>query len=122
MKRRPPRSTRTDTLVPYTTLFRSRGVGYDATCLTKKEEPMARKPNYDFERKERERLKAEKKAKRAAEKKAAAEKKEAAEEKSRQRESPDQSGPQNPGSTRECGSRAPDRQSVGYGKRVADRE
>src|SRR3546814_13165902 len=25
MKRRPPRSTRTDTLFPYTTLFRSRG-------------------------------------------------------------------------------------------------
>ena len=34
---------------------------------------MARKPNYDFERKERDRLKAEKKAKRAAEKKAASE-------------------------------------------------
>lgn len=34
---------------------------------------MARKPNYDFERKERERQKAEKKAKRAAEKKAARE-------------------------------------------------
>lgn len=32
---------------------------------------MARKPNYDFERRERERLKAEKKAKRAEEKKAA---------------------------------------------------
>src|SRR3546814_17664246 len=27
MIRRPPRSTRTDTLFPYTTLFRSRGVG-----------------------------------------------------------------------------------------------
>src|SRR3546814_11237277 len=27
MIRRPPRSTRTDTLVPYTTLFRSRGPG-----------------------------------------------------------------------------------------------
>src|SRR3546814_20631366 len=27
MKRRPPRSTRTDTLFPYTTLFRSREVG-----------------------------------------------------------------------------------------------
>src|SRR3546814_13866011 len=47
---------------------RSRGVGYDATCPTKKEEPMARKPNYDFERNERERLKAEKKAKTADEK------------------------------------------------------
>src|SRR3546814_11416557 len=34
MKRRPPRSTRTDTLFPYTTLFRSRAVlallGFDA--------------------------------------------------------------------------------------------
>src|SRR3546814_6207807 len=28
MRRRPPRSTRTDTLFPYTTLFRSRGNGY----------------------------------------------------------------------------------------------
>jgi hypothetical protein len=36
---------------------------------------MARKPNYNFERRERERLKAEKKAKRAAEKKEAREKK-----------------------------------------------
>src|SRR3546814_1752681 len=27
MRRRPPRSTRTDTLLPYTTLFRSRGSG-----------------------------------------------------------------------------------------------
>lgn len=34
---------------------------------------MAMKPNYAFERRERDRLKAEKKAKRAAEKKAAAE-------------------------------------------------
>src|SRR3546814_10128585 len=30
MIRRPPRSTRTDTLFPYTTLFRSDGVGGDA--------------------------------------------------------------------------------------------
>src|SRR3546814_16602243 len=29
MTRRPPRSTRTDTLVPYTTLFRSPGVEHD---------------------------------------------------------------------------------------------
>src|SRR3546814_17328282 len=29
MIRRPPRSTRTDTLFPYTTLFRSRRVGFD---------------------------------------------------------------------------------------------
>src|SRR3546814_4719650 len=28
MIRRPPRSTRTDTLFPYTTLFRSKGVGH----------------------------------------------------------------------------------------------
>jgi hypothetical protein len=34
---------------------------------------MARTPNYNFERKERERIKAEKKARRAAEKKAARE-------------------------------------------------
>src|SRR3546814_10619028 len=33
MIRRPPRSTRTDTLVPYTTLFRSRsGTGEHGTC------------------------------------------------------------------------------------------
>src|SRR3546814_10307968 len=32
MIRRPPRSTRTDTLFPYTTLFRS-GVGCNARCL-----------------------------------------------------------------------------------------
>ncbi len=36
---------------------------------------MARKSNYNFERRERERMKAEKKAKRAAEKKEAREKK-----------------------------------------------
>lgn len=36
---------------------------------------MARKPNYNFERKERERLKAEKKAKRLADKKEAREQK-----------------------------------------------
>src|SRR3546814_3495769 len=32
MKRRPPRSTRTDTLFPYTTLFRSHRAGDMATC------------------------------------------------------------------------------------------
>src|SRR3546814_16991073 len=32
MFRRPPRSTRTDTLFPYTTLFRSIDVGDDAGC------------------------------------------------------------------------------------------
>src|SRR3546814_9915321 len=31
MRRRPPRSTRTDTLFPYTTLCRSRAVGADLT-------------------------------------------------------------------------------------------
>src|SRR3546814_12806669 len=31
MIRRPPRSTRTDTLFPYTTLFRSRLMAYDET-------------------------------------------------------------------------------------------
>lgn len=49
---------------------------------------MAKKPNYDFERRERERLKAEKKAKRAAEKQ------QAREEKSQQAPSPDQGGSQ----------------------------
>src|SRR3546814_17673898 len=33
MIRRPPRSTRTDTLLPYTTLVRSRRDGACATCL-----------------------------------------------------------------------------------------
>src|SRR3546814_6881580 len=33
MIRRPPRSTRTYTLFPYTTLFRSRGQGLDAELL-----------------------------------------------------------------------------------------
>src|SRR3546814_11184791 len=33
MIRRPPRSTRTDTLFPYTTLFRSVGVGHDDDAL-----------------------------------------------------------------------------------------
>src|SRR3546814_6744447 len=32
MIRRPPRSTRTDTLFPYTTLFRSAGVGVDGAA------------------------------------------------------------------------------------------
>src|SRR3546814_8417062 len=34
MIRRPPRSTRTDTLFPYTTLFRSTWVRFRATCST----------------------------------------------------------------------------------------
>jgi hypothetical protein len=56
---------------------------------------MARKPNYDFERKERDRLKAEKKAKRAAEKKAASE------AKSRQGETLDESNRLDPEPTTE---------------------
>src|SRR3546814_10217439 len=36
MIRRPPRSTRTDTLFPYTTLFRSRFLGYSATSNGKR--------------------------------------------------------------------------------------
>jgi hypothetical protein len=52
---------------------------------------MARKPNYDFERKERDRLKAEKKAKRAAEKQ------QARDEKSRQGEAPGEDGSQGAG-------------------------
>jgi hypothetical protein len=51
---------------------------------------MARKPNYSFERRERERLKAENKAKRASEKK------EAREKKSRQSQASAQSDGQNP--------------------------
>src|SRR3546814_7959452 len=34
MIRRPPRSTRTDTLFPYTTLFRSNGTGFAVTALS----------------------------------------------------------------------------------------
>src|SRR3546814_6529964 len=33
MIRRPPRSTRTDTLFPYTTLFRSRGIPLLRACI-----------------------------------------------------------------------------------------
>ena len=51
---------------------------------------MARKPNFNFERRERERLKAEKKAKRASEKK------EAKEAKSGQSEAPAQDDGQDP--------------------------
>src|SRR3546814_3090612 len=35
MRRRPPRSTRTDTLFPYTTLFRSQGALVDAPSRTR---------------------------------------------------------------------------------------
>src|SRR3546814_5260900 len=44
MTRRPPRATRTDTLVPYTTLFRSgRGRRTDVHGLRKKEQHMRTK-------------------------------------------------------------------------------
>src|SRR3546814_4851413 len=39
MIRRPPRSTRTDTLFPYTTLFRSKYVGQTAIRLSYKSKP-----------------------------------------------------------------------------------
>src|SRR3546814_4109078 len=35
MRRRPPRSTRTDTRLPYTTLFRSEGLEYFETDIAK---------------------------------------------------------------------------------------
>src|SRR3546814_2126022 len=38
MRRRPPRSTRTDTLVPYTTLSRSRPEGCEENCRKGREE------------------------------------------------------------------------------------
>src|SRR3546814_19631903 len=38
MIRRPPRSTRTDTLFPYTTLFRSDGDGYDLPVRHRKDD------------------------------------------------------------------------------------
>src|SRR3546814_13755773 len=38
MNRRPPRSTRTDTLFPYTTLFRSEGLGlYGGSALIRRQ-------------------------------------------------------------------------------------
>src|SRR3546814_20812829 len=40
MIRRPPRSTRTDTLFPYTTLFRSEGVQVDALVLQRAPQPL----------------------------------------------------------------------------------
>src|SRR3546814_17270932 len=43
MIRRPPRSTRTDTLFPYTTLFRSRFVLDVLTAAGRKEEPGSRR-------------------------------------------------------------------------------
>src|SRR3546814_13990825 len=41
MIRRPPRSTRTDTLFPYTTLFRSRRVSMASSLATESQEPVA---------------------------------------------------------------------------------
>src|SRR3546814_3761897 len=45
MIRRPPRSTRTDTLFPYTTLFRSRSAPGLRQRRTKREIPTRRKKN-----------------------------------------------------------------------------
>src|SRR3546814_8772241 len=42
MIRRPPRSTRTDTLFPYTTLFRSQGICSDTWCPRLSEAPASR--------------------------------------------------------------------------------
>src|SRR3546814_11502984 len=42
MIRRPPRSTRTDTLFPYTTLFRSEGIGQLAAMLLRQVEVVHR--------------------------------------------------------------------------------
>src|SRR3546814_20325467 len=44
MIRRPPRSTRTDTLLPYTTLFRSHCIGVDPYYLTAKAEEVGYNP------------------------------------------------------------------------------
>src|SRR3546814_12373766 len=44
MIRRPPRSTRTDTLFPYTTLFRSLGALLDAASAALRELPNVRLP------------------------------------------------------------------------------
>src|SRR3546814_17009831 len=44
MIRRPPRSTRTDTLFPYTTLFRSRLGGRPACRLSRRPFPRRRNP------------------------------------------------------------------------------
>src|SRR3546814_2401092 len=44
MIRRPPRSTRTDTLFPYTTLFRSRGRQLEADAQRRGESQDARRP------------------------------------------------------------------------------
>src|SRR3546814_14224146 len=41
MIRRPPRSTRTDTLFPYTTLCRSHLVGIEPACIVGSERPVA---------------------------------------------------------------------------------
>src|SRR3546814_7378669 len=46
MSRRPPRSTRTDTLVPYTTLFRASaaGIGDDLHLLPRRQAAVRRQP------------------------------------------------------------------------------
>src|SRR3546814_3354378 len=49
MIRRPPRSTRTDTLFPYTTLFRSQYIcGDDVYCINGDCEPIVREASTEF--------------------------------------------------------------------------
>src|SRR3546814_10300309 len=48
MKRRPPRATRTDTLVPYTTLFRSSDVTVHDEAMKKLAEIKKNNPKVDF--------------------------------------------------------------------------
>src|SRR3546814_4640900 len=52
MIRRPPRSTRTDTLFPYTTLFRSSSLFASITNITSGMPPMSRMPPSDISRSE----------------------------------------------------------------------
>src|SRR3546814_10806145 len=45
MRRRPPRSTRTDTLFPYTTLFRSRGLSLEQGLGRRRRSPPPGRPH-----------------------------------------------------------------------------
>src|SRR3546814_16111697 len=45
MSRRPPGSTRTDTLLPYTTRFRSSRTAFTTTCSSRKYLPSSNDPN-----------------------------------------------------------------------------
>src|SRR3546814_3682907 len=59
MIRRPPRSTRTDTLFPYTTLFRSRGAGSESEA---EDDDTAFVPEPEISAEDAEKLKEEKEA------------------------------------------------------------